>query len=150
MDFFKVYHNNSNLIIENPFVREIMPFDSIDDILIFRSQERGKFKVFIFTLSPVVAEAKSEGFINKSVLSAFRFFNNNSNEIKTHFEEKELNTLLKILSDNLDYVFIPNDLENSFLWMETDNGFQIKGIKLIYSKSKLSLAEVLKKHNILR
>lgn len=150
MDFFTIYLKNNDLVIENSFTTEKIRLDSIDDVIIFHAQERGRFKIFIFSNLPVIFEAKSETFINKLVLSVFKTFNKNSNEIKTHFEEKEVNTLLKILADNLDNVMIPNDLERSLLWRETDNGFQIKGTKLIYSKDKLGLAEVLKKHKILR
>ncbi|SDQ42573.1 hypothetical protein SAMN05421664_1562 [Chryseobacterium soldanellicola] len=150
MDFFTIYLKNNDLVIENSFTAQKIRLDSIDDVIIFSAQERGRFKVFIFTTLPIITEAKSETFINKLVFSAFKTFNKNSNEIKTHFEEKEVNTLLKILADNLDNVMISNDLEGSLLWRETDNGFTIKGIKLIYSKNKLGLAEVLKKHNILR
>lgn len=149
MSFITIFKKDQFLCLESFFLTEKISFDSVEDVLIFHMSKQQSHRVYIFLNKPIMYELKSESFFNKILFSIFKIFNKNPLEIKTELEEKELSLLLEILEENLDNVLIPNDLDNSILWRTIDKGIKIPRTKLIYSKNKLSLADVLKKHKIL-
>ncbi|MEY8758271.1 hypothetical protein [Chryseobacterium tongliaoense] len=137
------------MIFETFFLLQKVSFDSIEDILISHVQVQTRHKISIYLNQPVINELKQGTFINRLLFFVFKAFNKNPYEIIAQYENTELVALLKILKENLDHVTIPDDIDKSILWRTVDNGFRIPRTKLIYSKSGLGLAEVLKKHHLL-
>ncbi|EJL74651.1 hypothetical protein [Chryseobacterium populi] len=149
MAFPTISVKNNFLIFETFFLLQKVSFDSIEDILISHVQVQTKHKISIYLNQPLINELKSETFVNKLLFFVFRAFNKNPYEIIAQYENTELAALLRIFKENLDHTTIPDDLDKSILWRTVDQGLRIPGTKLIYSKNKLGLAEVLKKHHLL-
>lgn len=149
MAFPTISLKNNFLIFETFFLLQKVSLDSIEDILISHVQVQTRHKISIYLNQPVINELKPGTFINKLLFLVFKAFNKNPYEIIAQYETAELATLLKIFKENLDHTTIPDDIHRSILWRTVDQGIQIPRTKLIYSKNRLGLADVLKKYRLL-
>ncbi|WP_261512526.1 hypothetical protein [Chryseobacterium paludis] len=126
---------------------EKIDITSFDDIIISHEFPTQKYKLYMFFTQPVKYEPR-KGFINKLICAIFNR-NNNPKEIKRSYYDTSVEKLLPMIKQCLPEANIP-DLRNSVFWGTEDekNGFQ--RTLHIYSKDKLSLTDVFKKHNMMR
>ncbi len=134
------------LIIENYFMFEKIDIKSFDDIVISYEFPSQKYKLSMFFTTPVKYEA-NKGLINKIICLIFNH-NNNPYEIKRSYYRKDIKPLLSLIKECLPEVHIP-DLENSIFWRTQDEKNIFDKMQLIYSKSNLTLKNVLKKHKMI-
>ncbi|MBT2622248.1 hypothetical protein [Chryseobacterium sp. ISL-6] len=147
MDFNNIYFKDQYLNIENSFMLEKIDITSFDDIIISHEFPTRKYKLYMFFTQPVKYEPR-KGFINKLICAIFNH-NNNPKEIKRSYYDTSVEKLLPMIKQCLPEANIP-DLRNSVFWGTEDekNGFQ--RTLHIYSRDKLSLTDVFKKHNMMR
>ncbi|ANF49092.1 hypothetical protein A0O34_00315 [Chryseobacterium glaciei] len=147
MDISAVYCKNNYLVIENNFMLEKIDSKSFDDIIIFHEYPTRKYKIFMFFTNPVQYEPQ-KGFINKIICSIFNH-NNNPYEIKRVYYDHDIEVLLPILKQCLPDAQIP-DLKNSLFWRTEEDKNSVPKTKLVYSKDKLSLTDVFRKHKMMK
>lgn len=141
----KAYVKNGYLFIENFFLIEKINLDTIDNILIFHHGERYENRICFYLLEPIIYECPSKTFWSKLLFNIFLFFNKERLIVEDQYHNHDLSIILNELKDNLKEVEIPT-LEGSMFWKTRDNGYEIPMVKLIYSKKRLGLVNVLRKY----
>lgn len=147
MDFTSIYFKDHYLMIDHTFMLEKIDIHSFDDIIIFHEFPTRKYKIFMFFTHPVQYDP-NRGFINKIICAIFNH-NNNPYEIKKTYYDNSIEKLLPMIKQCLPDANIP-DIKNSVFWKTEDEKTAFNRMKLIYSKDRLSLTNVLKKHKIMR
>lgn len=146
MDFTCTYFKDHYLIIEDSIMLEKIDITSFDDIIIFNQFPTRKYKIFMFFTHPVQYDP-NKGFINKIICAIFKH-NNNPYEIKRTYYDSSIEKLLPMLRECLPGANIP-DIKNSVFWRTEGEKTSIPGTILIYSKDKLSLTDVFRKHHMM-
>lgn len=147
MDFTTIYFKDQYLIIENSFMLEKIDVQSFDDIIISHEFPTRKYKLYLFFTQPVKYKPR-KGFINKIICTIFNH-NTNPYEIKRSYYDTSVEKLLPMIEQCLPDADIP-DLRNSVFWRTQDEKNLFSKTILIYSKDKLSLTDVFKKHHMMR
>lgn len=144
---FNIQCNKGFLIIENFYRSEKIKIDSIEEILIFHHGERYNNRINFYLNSAIIYEQKGKNIFNKILFNIFTFFHKEKYVIEEKYHDPVLIKLLNTLNNNLPSIIVPKDLENSMFWKTIDNGYSFPMVKLIYSRKKMSLKDVLKKYN---
>jgi hypothetical protein len=145
--FYKFSLENSFLIIENTFLTEKIAINSIDDIVISSQFPSRKYSLYLFFTQPIQYEEK-KGWWNK-IICAIINNNNNPYQIKRSYYDNEIEPLLALIKKGLPEADLP-DLKNSLFW-RTDDGKNIfSKMKVMYSRKRIPLADILRKHGMMR
>ena|GEM_PF-6942445 len=149
MDAANMYCKDHFLIIKNSFMLEKIDIKSFDDIIISHEFPTRKYKFYLFFTQPVRYEP-TKGWINRMICAIFNH-NNNPYEIKRAYYDHDAEKLLSLIQQNLSEANIP-EIKNSVFWRTEDekNNISVPRTILVYSKHKLSLTDVFKKHTMMR
>lgn len=145
--FDKTYLEDDNLIIETIFLKEKIAVDSIDDIVIISEFPSRKYALHMFFTKPIKYQP-NKGWINR-VISYIYLQNNNPYMIKRTYYDNEIEPLLLMIKKCLPEADYP-DLKNSLYWRTNDGKNAFSKVKIIYSREKLSLANILTKHGMMK
>ena len=97
--FDKCYVEDHFLILENPFLKEKIAFNSIEDIVISSQFPSRKYSLYMFFSQPVQYEQK-KGWWNKMICAIINN-NNNPYQIKRTYYDNEIEPLLALLIKGL-------------------------------------------------
>ncbi|HEX8576625.1 MAG TPA: hypothetical protein VF677_10075 [Flavobacterium sp.] len=147
-----VYTKNSSLIIDSRIIkiREIIAYKSIEAIIITHVNETYDNEMLIFLSKNIEYENLGKHFFHKILYSIYLFFHKNKNIITISYSNSDLLLILNEVKNNLSNINIPTSLDRSLFWNGNSNNYNFSQVKLIYSKSNLSLSDVLKKYNKLK
>lgn len=145
--FHKFYSEDHFLILENPFLKEKIYFNSIDDIIISSQFPSRKYSLYMFFSQPVQYEEK-KGWWNK-IICAIINNNNNPYQINRSYYDNEIEPLLVLIKKGLPEADLP-DLKNSLFWRTDDGKNTFSKMKVMYSKERIPLADILRKHGMMR
>lgn len=145
--FYKCSLEDSFLVIENTFFKEKIAVNSIDDIVISNEFPTRKYSLYMFFTQPVQYEPK-KGWLNKIILLISNN-NNNPYEIKRTYYDNEIEPLLILIKKGVPDADLP-DLKNSLFWRANDGTNVFSKMKVMYSKDRLSLANIFRKHGMMR
>ncbi|WP_347217736.1 hypothetical protein [Chryseobacterium sp.] len=143
----KYYLEDHFLVLENPFLKEKIAFSSIDDIVIYHQFPSRKYSLYLFFTQPIQYEQK-KGWLNKIICSIINN-NNNPYQIKRTYYDNEIEPLLALLKKGLPEADLP-DLKGSLFWRTDEGKNAFSHMKTMYSREKKSLADILKKHGMMR
>lgn len=145
--FYKFSLENSFLIIENTFLTEKIAINSIDDIVISSQFPSRKYSLYLFFTQPIQYEEK-KGWWNK-IICAIINNNNNPYQIKRSYYDNEIEPLLALIKKGLPEADLP-DLKNSLFWRTDDGQNTFSKMKVMYSRERIPLADILRKHGMMR
>lgn len=145
--FLNKYIEGDFLVIETIFFKEKIRIDSIDDVVIFNKYPSRKYAIYMFFTQPIKYEA-NKGWINR-IFTFIHVHNNNPCTIKRTYYDHEIEPLLLMIKKCLPEADLP-DLKKSSYW-RTDDGTNIfSKMKVIYSREKLLLANIFRKHGMMK
>ncbi|SDI19557.1 hypothetical protein [Chryseobacterium jejuense] len=145
--FDKCYLEGHFLVIENPFLKEKIAFNSIDDIVISSQFPSRKYSLYMFFSQPIQYE-KKKGWWNK-IICAIMNNNNNPYQIKRTYYDNEIEPLLALIKEGMPEADLP-DLKNSLFWRTEDRKNAFSKMRVMYSREKMPLANILRKHGMMR
>lgn len=145
--FYKFSLEDSFLIIENTFLTEKIAINSIDDIVISSQFPSRKYSLYLFFTQPIQYEEKKGWW--KKIICAIINNNNNPYQIKRSYYDNEIEPLLALIKKGLPEADLP-DLKNSLFWRTDDGQNTFSKMKVMYSRERIPLADILRKHGMMR
>lgn len=141
-----VYSKNGNLIIESKIIkiREIISYQHIDDIIIKHVNEVYDHEMDIFLSQSVKYENAGNNLIHKILFLIFLLFHQNKRTVNVSQSNEDLLIILSEIKNYLPKTIIPSEIDKSLFWKEVSDNHSFSLVKLVFSKSNLSLFEVLK------
>lgn len=145
----KIYTKNYSLIIDSKIIkiREIVPYKNIEAITITHVNETYENEMHMFLSKPIEYENIGSFFFHKIIFSIYLLFHRNRNIISMSYSNDDLLLILNEIKNNLSNVNIPTSLNKSLFWIENSDNHNFSQVKLIYSKSNMTLLDVLTKYN---
>lgn len=143
-----VYTKNNSLVIESKVVkiREIISYESIEDIIIIHVNETYDNQMILYLSKPIQYENIGKHFFHKIFFHVYLLFHKNRLVIDISQNNDDLYLIINEIKKNLLSKKMPSSLDRSLFWEEESNNHNLPMVKLIYSKNGLNLAEILKKY----
>ena len=145
----KVYTKNGSLVIDSKIikVREVIFYQNIEAITITPVNETYDNEMLMFFSKHIEYENLGKHFFHKIIYSIYLLFHRNRKLISVNYSNNDLLLILNEIKNNLPNVNIPTSLNKSLFWNDNSDNYNFSQVKLVYSKSNLSLSDILKKYN---
>ncbi|WP_123921978.1 hypothetical protein [Flavobacterium sp. LM4] len=143
-----IYSKGECLIYESLNIQTIINYNCISSIIIYYIDDSiYKNRVDLYLESPVEYKLIKKSLLNRIVYFFFLNVRRDRLHVEIDDDAKNLKLLFKELEENLRLINSDINFDQSILWETFDSGFNFQKIKLLYSKNKKSLQEILDNHN---